>query len=89
VLRRLHTGRQLRCSRHAHLRLLRGPRRHNSQIVWAPGCLGVTRVIGNVTYSNRVYGKQALYDGGLQRLHSADDVAINRLEGTAIKALVK
>jgi len=29
-----------------------------------------------------------LYDGGLQRLHPADDVAVNRLEGMAMKAHV-
>ena len=30
-----------------------------------------------------------LYDGGLQQLHSADDVAVNWLEGRPTKALAK
>jgi len=30
-----------------------------------------------------------LYDDGLQRLHSANDVAINLMEGTALKAPAK
>jgi len=30
-----------------------------------------------------------LHDGGLQRLHSANDVAVNWLQGTAMKVLVK
>jgi len=30
-----------------------------------------------------------LHDGGLQRLHSANDVAINWLEETAMKALIR
>ena len=30
-----------------------------------------------------------LHDGSLQRLHSADNIAVNCMEGTAMKALVK
>jgi len=30
-----------------------------------------------------------LHDGSLQRLHSANDVAVNWLQGTAMKVLVK
>jgi len=38
----------------------------------------------NVTYIKGMSSKQA-FDSGLQRLHSADSVANNWLEGTAMK----
>jgi len=47
---------------------------------------GMVQTVSYIVNECRV---SKLYDGGLQRLHSADDVAVNWLEGTTTKALAK
>jgi len=44
---------------------------------------------GNVTCSRRLCPVSKLHDSGLQRLQSADDVAVNWLKGMAMKVLAK
>jgi len=44
---------------------------------------------GVMTTANKDATGSKLHDGGLQRLHFADDIALNWLEGMAMKALAR